>query len=72
MPTDEGGSYEIRVKGRLETRWVTRFDGLSLRQNGDGTTTIFGLISDQAALHGVLTRVRDIGLPLISVTRNNA
>ena len=71
MPTDEGGSYEIRLKGRLDPRWVARFDGLSLRHESDGTTTIHGLVSDQAALHGVLTRVRDMGLPLISVTRND-
>jgi hypothetical protein len=72
MPTDEGGSYEIRLKGRLDPRWGATFDGLSLRNESDGTTTIHGLISDQAALHGVLTRVRDMGLPLISVTRNDA
>jgi hypothetical protein len=69
MTTDEGGSYEIRVKGRLDTRWVARFDGLSLRYDSEGTTTIHGPVRDQAALHGVLTRVRDLGLPLVSVTR---
>ena len=69
MPTDEGGSYEIRLKGRLDTRLVAWFDGLCLTHEHDGTTTIHGPVPDQAALHGVLTRVRDIGVPLISVTR---
>ena len=69
MTTDEGGSYEIRVTGRLDTRWAAWFDGLSLRHESDGTTTIHGPVPDQAALHGVLVRVRDVGLPLISVTR---
>src|SRR5919206_297490 len=69
MPTDEGGSYEMRVKGRLDTRWVARFDGLSLRHESDGTTTIHGPVRDQAALHGLLNKVRDLGLPLVSVTR---
>ena len=69
MPSDEGGSYEIRVMGRLDTRWVARFDGLNLRHESDGTTTIHGPVRDQAALHGVLARLRDLGLPLVSVTR---
>ena len=46
-----------------------RFDGLSIRQESDGTTVIHGSVVDQAALHGLLTRVRDLGLPLISVTQ---
>ena len=69
MPTDEGGSYEIRLKGRLDGRWAARFDGLSLTYESAGTTLIHGPVVDQAALHGLLTRVRDLGLPLISVTR---
>ena len=69
MPTDEGGSYEIRLKGRLDARWAARFDGLSLTYESAGTTLIHGPVVDQAALHGLLTRVRDLGLPLISVTR---
>ena len=68
----EGGNYEIRVQGRLDTRWMARFDGLGLRHESDGTTTIHGPVRDQAALHGVLTRVRDLGLPLLSVTRTNS
>ena len=69
MPTDEGGSYEIRLNGRLETRWAAWFDGLGLTHEGAGTTVIHGPVADQAALHGLLTKVRDLGLPLISVTR---
>ena len=69
MPTDEGGSYEIRLKGRLDARWAARFDGLDLTHEGAGTTVIHGPVADQAALHGLLTKVRDLGLPLVSVTR---
>ena len=69
MPTDEGGSYEICLKGRLDARWAAWFDGLCLRHESDGTTTIHGPVADQAALHGLLSKVRDLGLPLLSVTR---
>ena len=62
------GEYEIRVKGRLEDRWADWFDGLSLTYDSDGTTVIHGPVADQAALHGLLRRVRDLGLPLVSVT----
>jgi hypothetical protein len=65
----EAGRYEIRVKGHLDPRWAAWFDGLSLTHDGDGTTCIHGPVVDQAALHGLLQKVRDIGLPLISVTR---
>jgi hypothetical protein len=61
------GRYEIRVKGHLEPRWVAWFDGMTLTNEGDGTTSIHGPVIDQAALHGVLHRLRDTGLPLISV-----
>ena len=66
---DESGRYEIRLKGHLDNRWATWFDGLTLTTNSDGTTTIHGIVVDQSALHGLLQKVRDIGLPLISVTR---
>ena len=61
------GQYEIRVKGHLENRWAEWFDGLALTSVSDGTTVIHGPVVDQAALHGLLRKVRDIGLPLISV-----
>jgi hypothetical protein len=66
---NEAGRYEIRLKGHLDSRWATWFDGLTLTTNSDGTTTIHGIVVDQSALHGLLQKVRDIGLPLISVTR---
>jgi hypothetical protein len=62
------GHYEIRLKGHLGTRWAAWFDGLSIAPGRDGTTTISGQVADQAALHGLLQKVRDLGLPLISVT----
>jgi hypothetical protein len=65
----EAGRYEIRLKGHLDTRWAAWFDGLSLTHHSDGTTVIHGPIADQAALHGLLQKVRDMGLPLVSVSR---
>jgi hypothetical protein len=61
--------YEIRLKGHLDSRWTAWFDGLSLTNENDGTTAIRGPVVDQAALHGLLQRLRDVGLPLISVTQ---
>ena len=65
----ELGQYEIRLKGHLEARWAAWFDGLSLTQESDGTTVIRGAVIDQAALHCLLRKVRDLGLPLIAVTQ---
>ena len=65
----EPGHYEIRLRGHLEARWAATFDGLGIRQESDGTTVIHGSVVDQAALRGLLTRVCDLGLPLISVTQ---
>jgi hypothetical protein len=65
----EAGRYEIRLTGRLDAHWAAWFDGLTVSDETDGTTLICGPIADQAALHGVLQRVRDLGLPLVSVTR---
>jgi len=62
-------SYEIRIKGHLDARWAAWFDGMDLSREPDGTTVIQGAIADQAALHGVLQKVRDLGLELVSVTR---
>ncbi|HET9996641.1 MAG TPA: hypothetical protein VFQ17_03945 [Nocardioides sp.] len=61
-------AYEIRIRGHLDARWASWFDGLALTQEPDGTTVIRGQVADQAALHGLIQKVRDIGLPLISVT----
>lgn len=65
----EFGSYEIRLTGHLDDRWAAWFDGLSLTHEGDGSTVLRGQIVDQAALHGLLQKVRDLGLPLISVAQ---
>lgn len=59
--------YEIRLRGHLDPRWAAQFEGLSLTQEPDGTTVLVGEVVDQAALHGLLRRVRDLGLPLVSV-----
>ena len=58
---------EIRVKGGLDARWANWFDGLSLRTD-DGTTVLYGTVVDQTALYGVLRKLRDLGLPLLSVS----
>jgi hypothetical protein len=63
------GTYEIRVKGHLDRRWAASFDGLALTHGADGTTVIRGQVADQAALHGLLHRMRDLGLPLVSVVQ---
>ena len=65
----EARLYEIRFKGHLEARWAPWFDGLCLTPESDGTTVIRGSVIDQAALHGLLSKVRDLGLPLIAVTQ---
>jgi hypothetical protein len=65
----EAGWYEICLMGHLNRRWATWFDGLSLSRESDGTTILRGPIRDQAALHGLLQKVRDTGLPLVSVIR---
>jgi hypothetical protein len=69
---DGPARYEIRLQGHLAPRWAAWFDGLSLLDDSDGTTALRGPVVDQAALHGVLQKVRDTGLPLISVTRLDA
>jgi hypothetical protein len=62
--------YEICVEGVLDPWWSTWFDGLTISSDASGdTTTIAGLVTDQAALHGLLAKVRDLGLSLITVRR---
>jgi len=63
----EVGFYEIRLRGHLAPRWATRLEVVSLTNEGDGTTTICARAVDQAALHGLLDKIRDLGLTLISV-----
>lgn len=59
--------YELRVDGHLDDHWTGWFDDLTLTHQNDGTTTLRGLVPDQAALHGLLAKVRDLGATLISV-----
>lgn len=59
--------YELRVEGHLDENWSTWFDGMAVTREDDGTTTLRGLVADQAALHGLLTKVRDLAVTLISV-----
>src|SRR3954447_15930947 len=63
----EPGWYEIRLKGHLDAHWAEQFEGLSFTHGSDGTTILAGPVVDQAALYGLLRKVRDLGLPLLSV-----
>jgi hypothetical protein len=69
LDSREAGRYEIRFTGHIDARWAAWFDGLTVRRESDGTTVISGQVPDQAALHGLLQRVRDLGLPLVSVNQ---
>jgi hypothetical protein len=64
---DEPEVYEIRLQGHLDDRWVAWFDGLTIRREDNGETLLTGPVVDQAALHGLLRKVRDLALPLLSV-----
>ena len=61
--------YEIRVQGRLDQRWSGWFDGLTITYEGDDVTVLRGPLVDEAALHGILIKVRDLTLPLLAVSR---
>jgi hypothetical protein len=61
--------YQITVKGHLNPNWADRFEGLTITLEDNGETLLSGPVVDQAALHGLLRKVRDLGLPLLSVTR---
>ena len=63
------GFYEIRIQGRLDAHWQDWFDGMSVALEADGTTLLSGPVPDQPALYGLLRKVRDLGLPLISVNQ---
>ena len=65
-PSDQ---YEIRIKGHLDQRWSDWFEGLAIALTDNGETLLFGPVIDQAALHGLLIKIRDLGLPLVSVMR---
>jgi hypothetical protein len=65
--TEPSAHYEITVRGVLDLRWSAWFDGLRLTSDAAGRTTISGPVADQAALHGLLTRIRDLGLTLLEL-----
>ena len=61
--------YQIRVKGHLAEHWAEWFDGLSLRNEANGEATLHGPVADQAALHALLVKIRDLHLPVLAVNR---
>ncbi|MBI2865293.1 MAG: hypothetical protein HYX94_12105 [Chloroflexi bacterium] len=65
-------TYELRVKGHLDDRWSAWLGGLAVQRQHDGTTVLVGPVVDQAALYGVINRIRDLGLPLLLVKRTGS
>ena len=65
----EQGYYQISVRGTLDPRWSTWFDGLTIIHDPDGDTTLAGPVADQAALYGLISKARDLGLTLLGVSR---
>ena len=66
-PTANTEYYEIRLKGQLNARWADWFDGMTITLDNNGDTLLSGPVVDQAALHGLLKKIRDVGLTLLSV-----
>jgi hypothetical protein len=64
---DESGDYEVRVGRHLDDRWAEWFGDLTITREADGTTTLRGRVADQAALHGILIKIRDLGMVLLTV-----
>jgi hypothetical protein len=67
-PPNQTVIYQIRVKGHLAHEWMDWFEGLTLSREENGDTLLTGPVVDQAALHGLLKKVRDLGLPLVSIS----
>jgi hypothetical protein len=63
--------YQIKIKGHLGAKWIDWFDGLTITLEDNGDTLLTGPVIDQAALHGILKKIRDLGMPLLSVNRVN-
>ena len=61
--------YQIRIEGHLDPQWMEWFGGMTITPEDNGDTLLTGPVEDQAALHGLLKKVRDLGIPLISATR---
>ncbi|HEX6033913.1 MAG TPA: hypothetical protein VFY83_05730, partial [Anaerolineales bacterium] len=68
-PGSNAKVYEIHLRGHLDAQWVTWFDGLAITLEENGDTLLSGSVADQAALHGLLKKVRDLGMPLVSVVQ---
>ncbi len=68
-PLPNAPFYEIRLKGHLDSQWASWFDGLTITLEANGDTLLIGPVVDQAALHGLLKKVRDLGMPLVSVVQ---
>ena len=66
---DKPRRYEICIRGHLDDKWADTFDGLTMTRDNAGDTHLTGFVTDQAALHGLLRKVRDLGMPLISVVQ---
>ncbi|UCC88449.1 MAG: hypothetical protein JSV81_03830 [Anaerolineales bacterium] len=69
---DKQGMYEIRIKGTLDRAWSDWFGGFNITPQGDSETLLIGPVADQSALHGLLSKIRDLGLPLLLVKRIDA
>jgi hypothetical protein len=69
LPPQHDMVYQIRLKGHLGRQWADWFDGLTITLEDNGDTLLTGLLADQAALHGLLKKVRDLGLTLISLNQ---
>jgi hypothetical protein len=71
-PSDRAERYEIRIVGHLAPRWIAFFDGMTIAEGDDGTTVMRGPVADQSALHGLIRKIGDLGLALISVRPTDA
>lgn len=64
---DQPTFYRIKIKGQLDSQWTDWFEGMNITLDEDGNTILTGMVIDQAALHGLLKKIRDLGFPLVSV-----